>query len=172
MVLLRYGRQPSLPQSSPCGTRAKGILDLLSQIRLRAPVFHTGERQHVSTAGSLAPREATLPSAPLREPFLPRPPDDARSALPILALACVLRGKRRARTPCLPFMPHYHAAGGGVALLSIPASLEDSANGNAARPLAWPLGSLRSGLRRSRISSTLFWNRARGEEFLTRRRSR
>ena len=38
--------------------------------------------------------------APLREPFLPRPPEDARAALPTLAPACVLRGKRRARTPC------------------------------------------------------------------------
>ena len=47
-------------------------------------------------------REAALHSAPFREPFLPRPPDDSRSALPILALACVLRGKRRARTPCPP----------------------------------------------------------------------
>ena len=49
------------------------------------------------------------PKAPLRELFLPRPPDDVRSALPILALACVLRGKRRARTPCPPSMRH----GGG-----------------------------------------------------------
>ena len=40
------------------------------------------------------------PKAPLREPFLPRLLGDARSTLPILALACVLRGKRRARTPC------------------------------------------------------------------------
>ena len=47
-------------------------------------------------------RDAALHSAPLRAPFLPRPPDDARSALPILALACVLRGKRCARTPCPP----------------------------------------------------------------------
>ncbi len=46
-------------------------------------------------------RDAALHSAPLRAPFLPRPPDDARSALPILALACVLRGKRRARTPAV-----------------------------------------------------------------------
>ena len=44
-----------------------------------------GQGQHVSTAGSLA-----------------RPLDGARSALPILAPACVLRGKRRARTPCPP----------------------------------------------------------------------
>ena len=41
------------------------------------------------------------PKAPLREPFLPRLLGDARSTLPILALACVLRGKRRARTPAV-----------------------------------------------------------------------
>ena len=40
------------------------------------------------------------PKAPLCETLLPRPPDDARSALPILAPACVSRGKRRARTAC------------------------------------------------------------------------
>ena len=34
--------------------------------------------------------------------FLPRPPEDARAALPTLAPACVLRGKRRSRTPCPP----------------------------------------------------------------------
>ena len=75
---------------------------MLSLFIERQPMFHMGERQHVSTAGSLMPREAALHSAPLREPFLPRPPDDARSALPILALAYVLRGKRCARTPCPP----------------------------------------------------------------------
>ena len=37
------------------------------------------------------------PKAQLRETLLPRPPDDALSVLPILVLACVLRGKRRAR---------------------------------------------------------------------------
>ena len=51
------------------------------------------------------------PKAPLREPFLPRLLGDAQSALPILVLACVLRGQRPARPPCPPSMPHYHAAG-------------------------------------------------------------
>ena len=118
-------------------------------------------RQHISTAGSLTPRETALHSTPLRETFLPRPPHDARSALPVLALACVLRGKRCPRTPC-PSMPHDHAAG-GVALLSIPASFEDSADGNAARPSVRPPGSLRSRLPRSRFFSTRFSSRAGGK---------
>ena len=45
-------------------------------------------------------RRVNLRFTRLRDPFLPRLPGDARWALPILALACVLRGKRRARTPC------------------------------------------------------------------------
>ena len=66
VVLLRPERQHSLPQ--------------------RQPVFHTGERQHVSTAGSLAPlcgyAAQRLRSA---NPFFRSSP---------------------------PKMPHYHAAGG------------------------------------------------------------
>ncbi len=98
-------------------------------VAAKRPVFHTdlrqslGDegalrmataeiRQHVSTAG-LRFREAALHSAPLRDPFFPRLLNDARSALPILALACVLRSKRCARTPYPSSMPHYHAAGGG-----------------------------------------------------------
>ena len=49
---------------------------------------------------------------------------------------------------------------GVVALLSIPVSPEDSANGNAARPSARPQSSLRSRLRRSRLFSTQLYNRA------------
>ena len=77
----------------------------------RQPVFHTGKRHQVSTAGVTSPREATLPSVPLRETLLPRLLHDARSALPILALACVLREKRCTRTPC-PLHAAYQAAGG------------------------------------------------------------
>ena len=55
----------------------------------RQPVFHTGRRQYVSTAGS-------------PEPFFRDLTEDARAALPTLAPACVLRGKRRSRTPCPP----------------------------------------------------------------------
>ena len=32
-------------KGNPCSTRAKGVLDLLPQIRLTAPMFHMGERQ-------------------------------------------------------------------------------------------------------------------------------
>ena len=85
------------------------------------------------------------PKAPLREPFLPRPPDDARSALPIIAPACVLRGKRRARTPC---PPGCRLPCGGWASFH---------------------GSLRSRLRRPRSCSTLFYIKARPESILTRR---
>ena len=60
-------------------------------------------RQHVLATGSLAPScGCAAQRLALRETLLPRPPDDARSALPILALACVLHGKRRARTPYPP----------------------------------------------------------------------
>ena len=55
----------------------------------RQPVFRTGRRQYVSTAGS-------------PEPFFRDLTEDARAALPTLAPACVLRGKRRSRTPCPP----------------------------------------------------------------------
>ena len=48
--------------------------------------------------------------APLRGTWLPRPPDDARSALPIPAPACALRGNA-ALAPHAPSMPHDHAAG-------------------------------------------------------------
>ena len=65
------------------------------QCRRGSPFPH-GRKAHVSTAGPLAPREAALRSAPLRETLLPRHPDDARSALAIPA-------------PRAPFMPQYHA---------------------------------------------------------------
>ena len=86
--LARWGRVYPI---SPCSTRAK--------------------RRHVSTAGSLAPREAALHSAPLREPFLP------------------LLAPLHAALPC----------GGGSSLHS----------------------SLCSRLRRSRLFSTQFYNRAK-----------
>ena len=93
-------------------------------------------RQHVLATGSLAPScGCAAQRLALRETLLPRPPDDARSALPILAPACVLRGKRRSRTPCPPpcriTMRH-----GGVA------------------------SSLRSRLWRSRLLSTPCYERA------------
>ena len=87
--LARWGRVYPI---SPCSTRAKGVLDLLPQIRLRAPVFHTGERQHVSTAGSLAP---SCGYAAQR----------LRSANPFFR-----------SSP--PSMPHYHAAGGRRSMLA------------------------------------------------------
>ena len=137
-------------------------------------VFHTGQRQslgdegalrmataeirqHISTAGSLTPRETALHSTPLRETFLPRHPHDARSALPVLALACVLRGKRCPRTPC-PSMPHDHAAGGRrsklASLLSVSVRLALLGYGYV------PFGQPRSRLRRSRLFSTRFYNKA------------
>ena len=91
-------------------------------------------RQHVLATGSLAPScGCAAQRLALRETLLPRPPDDARSALPILAPACVSRGKRRARTAC----PHHAACpcGGGGAPLH---------------------GSLRSRLRRSGVFSAQF----------------
>ena len=69
-------------------------------------------RQHVLATGSLAPScGCAAQRLALRETLLPRPPDDARSALPIPAPACVSRGKRCARTAC----PHHAACpcGGG-----------------------------------------------------------
>ena len=80
-------------KGSPCSTQAKG--------------------NKYPRPDRLRLREAALHSAPFREPFLPRPPDDSRSALPILALACVLRGKRGVRTSCL------FPGGGGVAQSSL-----------------------------------------------------
>ena len=71
-------------------------------------------RQHVLATGSLAPScGCAAQRLALRETLLPRPPDDARSALPIPAPACVSCGKRCARTAC----PHHAACpcgGGGV----------------------------------------------------------
>ena len=142
VVLLRPERQHSLPQ--------------------RQPVFHTGERQHVSTAGSLAPlcgfAAQRLRSA--KHCFRSSPPQDA-------ALPC---------------------GGGSSSLLSMPVRLALLGNGHGpcgaaawsasiARIVAvcirtprfaWlrlcpsgaPFGQLRSRLRRSRIGSTLLWNRA------------
>ena len=66
----------------------------------RAPHGRKAPYIHVRPACAFV--RLSRPKAPLRDPFFPRPPDDARSALPILAPACVLRGKRRARTPCPP----------------------------------------------------------------------
>ena len=46
-VCLCYGMGGNIRcrKGSPCSTRAKGVLDLLPQIRLKAPMFHMGERQ-------------------------------------------------------------------------------------------------------------------------------
>ena len=74
---------------------------------------HSGGTRSAQTErppkGSMYPRPARLRlraaeprGAPLRETLLPRPPDDAQSALPIRAPACVLRGKHCTRTPRLP----------------------------------------------------------------------
>ena len=90
-------------------------------------------RQHVLATGSLAPScGCAAQRLALRETLLPRPPDDARSALPIPAPACVSRGKRCVRTAC----PHHAACpcGGGASLH----------------------GSLRSRLRRSGVFSAQF----------------
>ena len=75
------------------------------QCRRGSPFPH-GRKAHVSTAGPLAPREAALRSAPLRETLLPRHPDDARSALAIpapRAPSCrsIMRGRRRSK-PAMP----------------------------------------------------------------------
>ena len=72
----------------------------------RGNPFPHGRKAHVSTAGPLAPREAALRSAPLRETLLPRHPDDARSALAIpapRAPSCrsIMRGRRRSK-PAMP----------------------------------------------------------------------
>ena len=77
------------------------------EVRLLTKVGSPENQEQVAAL----PRRKRLIFVPFRQAAsaLPRLPDDARSALPILALACALRGKRRARTPC-PSMPHYRAA--------------------------------------------------------------
>ena len=63
-------------------------------------------RQHVSTVGSLAPREAALHEAPLRE-----------ALLPLLISALDARTPRAARQRARPpSMPHYHAGGGACSI--------------------------------------------------------
>ena len=98
----------------------------------KRPAAFSFQGEELISAGSYM-RRVNLRFTRLRDPFLPRLPGDARWALPILALACVLRGKRRARTPCLPPC-RITMRRGVVALLLIPVSLEDPASGNAARP--------------------------------------
>ena len=68
-------------------------------------------RQHVSTVGSLAPREAALHEAPLREALLPLLISalDARTPRAARQRARPLWGRRLVGPPS---MPHYHAAGG------------------------------------------------------------
>ena len=51
----------------------------------RPPVFHTGKGSTYPRPARLRLREAVPHSAPLREIFLPRLPDDTRAALPIPA---------------------------------------------------------------------------------------
>ena len=105
------------------------------------------------------------PKAPLRETLLPLLISalDARTPRSARQRARPLRGRRLVGPPSM--------RRGGVALLSIPVSLEDSANGNVARPSARPpwLANARAfGGQGYFINTTLF----QGQVNLPKRRSR
>ncbi len=99
----------SLRECSAESSRARLISALLVRKRCAGHMVLPRHRRHVSMAGSLAPSEAALHSAPLRGTQLPLliSARNARTPRAVRQRVWPLRGRRLVGPP---FMPHCHAA--------------------------------------------------------------